>query len=559
MAQDATPRHWWSRLFGAAQPRGLPASPEPLEELDTDLGRDMLRLMIARKRQNDAIRQREFDYLRKLRKQAPALQPQSTDLPSLFPDSVPYHAQERTVTLEKINEIEAQFSHQWWHGVPSTRPPGAPLPSTLPGAPASVAQAAQARARMASAASRPAHWPASTREFVPTRMPSAWSRAPLAQVREPSPAYVAASPAWNAPDAWADPVEDLSDPELDEAAIRYANHDLQGAEAVLLAALQGPPARADQVQAWLSALFDLYRATGQQARFDHMAIEFAHRFGRSAPAWIDLAQVVSLSEPPVSTVESGAQVLWRSPAELDVQAVQALRALVAQAQSDKPGERQVLDWHALNTLHPLAQQALADLLDDWCDQPLVLQMQGADHWLRCLQALTLSSDRSVPVTAWVLRLQALRVLGLQQAFELVALDYCVTYEVSPPSWQAPRCLGRNDALQEAPTGDPVPGEAPATAQATPGTAPTLQGLLLGDVSAVLARFEPSLATCGRLVIACPYLLRVDFPAAGCILNWVRQQHGLGREVQLREVPRMVAVFLRLVGIDEYARIVPRQT
>jgi hypothetical protein len=22
---------------------------------------------------------------------------------------------------------------------------------------------------------------------------------------------------------------------------------------------------------------------------------------------------------------------------------------------------------------------------------------------------------------------------------MVALDYCVTYEVSPPSWQAPRC------------------------------------------------------------------------------------------------------------------------
>src|SRR3990167_5683025 len=33
----------------------------------------------------------------------------------------------------------------------------------------------------------------------------------------------------------------------------------------------------------------------------------------------------------------------------------------------------------------------------------------------------------------------LRVMNLVDEFELAALDFCVTYEVSPPGWEKPRC------------------------------------------------------------------------------------------------------------------------
>ena len=36
-------------------------------------------------------------------------------------------------------------------------------------------------------------------------------------------------------------------------------------------------------------------------------------------------------------------------------------------------------------------------------------------------------------------MEVLRVVHRPDEFELVALDYCVTYEVSPPSWDSSRC------------------------------------------------------------------------------------------------------------------------
>ncbi len=573
--QDARPRAWWLRWLSPSVPLKATEFTESAEALDTELGRDALRQMIARKRQNDAIRQREFDYLRKLRKQSPAAFTQASGPASLFPDSVAYHAQVRTVTLEKINQIEAQFSHQGWLGPPALRPSGAPPQA----AEAAQLSAAAAEPMHGGAARRkPANLPAglaesadpagnahSAREFVPTRMPSLWPQAPLS-VCEPVPGYVASEPAWSEPAGWSQPAEVLSDPELEEAAIRYANHDPHGAEAVLLAALQGPPARADQVQSWLSALFDLYRATGQQDRFDAMAIEFAQRHGRSAPAWEDLAQAVAARVMHASLPDSAAPqkttapALWACPAVLDEAAVQQLQALSVAALARAPLQPQVLDWRAIQSVLPPAQSALAALLVHWCGQPVTLQMLGASQWLRCLQALTPPADRNVPASAWGLRLQALRLLGLQQAFELVALDYCMIYEVSPPSWQPPRCTCGADSLSSewGESYAATQADASVSALGAADAMPTLQGELLGDVSATLARLVSSLAESERLVIACPYLIRVDFPAAGCILNWVRDQHGLGREVQLRDVPRMVAAFLCLVGIDEFALILPRQ-
>jgi ABC-type transporter Mla MlaB component len=61
------------------------------------------------------------------------------------------------------------------------------------------------------------------------------------------------------------------------------------------------------------------------------------------------------------------------------------------------------------------------------------------------------------------------------------------------------------------------------------------------------------------VISCARLIRVDFSAAGSILNWVAAQEMQGRQVQFHDVNRIVAAFFRVIGINEHARIVPRST
>ena len=79
-------------------------------------------------------------------------------------------------------------------------------------------------------------------------------------------------------------VEDMAtDPELEEAAIRFANGDDEGAEAGLLDALRGAALPTETASSWMSALLDLYRATNNKLRFDEVVGEFSNYFSYANP------------------------------------------------------------------------------------------------------------------------------------------------------------------------------------------------------------------------------------------------------------------------------------
>ena len=40
-------------------------------------------------------------------------------------------------------------------------------------------------------------------------------------------------------------------------------------------------------------LFDLYRATGQQHKFESLALDYAQQFGWSAPQWFSMPKLVA--------------------------------------------------------------------------------------------------------------------------------------------------------------------------------------------------------------------------------------------------------------------------
>jgi hypothetical protein len=60
-----------------------------------------------------------------------------------------------------------------------------------------------------------------------------------------------------------------------------------------------------------------------------------------------------------------------------------------------------------------------------------LRFIGADALERVLRDATPSGNKDVNPAWWRLRMEVLRVMHRPDEFELVALDYCVTYEVSP--------------------------------------------------------------------------------------------------------------------------------
>src|SRR5450759_1641717 len=89
--------------------------PEPEPEHESGYSKLALKALIQRKRQNDFVRRREFDQLRKLRRNGPSINPDLLGRPSFFQTSS-INLDDRAQTIKKIDEIEAQMSKQWWKG-----------------------------------------------------------------------------------------------------------------------------------------------------------------------------------------------------------------------------------------------------------------------------------------------------------------------------------------------------------------------------------------------------------------------------------------------------------
>ena len=575
---------------------------KPDAEPDTGYSKQALKEMIERKRQNDFVRKREFDQLRKLRSRDPSAgNPDLAGRPSYFQSSLPSNPDERAMTIKKIDEIEAQMSNQWWQGkndgktpTPATKTATeAPLrgvPKTEMPPAEDIGYAATKLAPMASEAGL-----AEQSDFVPTQTNSSFGKTVLAAQpvahSNSKPAALAATAPPTAPaqsyrtgdssgffnsQSFAVELGDGStDPDLEEAAIRFANGDNAGAEAGLLDALANGVVRRDLAETWTAALFDLYRATGQQARFDSVAIDYAERFGRSAPAWFSMPDMLGLRTTTSTARTVASQLaddpLWICPAQFERASVDELQLAIANAASPW-----FLDWSGMRALDLDAVGVLGQLFGDWCTTAVQLRFRGLESLEQVLRDLTPPGDKAVGIAPWRLRLDALRVMQLQDDFELVALEYCVTFEVSPPSWQDARCSfyrdsgeatdarATDDGLSE--SGDMRTGSGPDSAHALTvpmgletalATLVELSGEVVGEATESLARLEDARQGGGRLVISCANLIRVDFSAAGSILNWVALRQAEGCNLQFRDVHRLVAAFFNVIGINEHARVVLR--
>jgi hypothetical protein len=573
---------------------------EQEETRDSNYNKAALKEMIERKRRNDFVRRREFDQLRKLRKRealGPAVDAQGR--PSFFQSSLASRPDDRAVTLKKIDEIEAQMSMQWWrskHGHPPTaaaeggaqgnplagpagqvtfkRPPGsAPSQDTVARAFAPTVDAPLSalgggpRPSSVMGTSLPdGHWDSPQGNF---------SGFAATAVEVPLPHGAHSSDFSGSRFMGAETPAFTHPPELEEAAIRFANGDTEGAEASLLELLQQPSVASQQL-IWMS-LFDLYRSNGDQSRFELAALDFAGRFGRSAPLWqrFGFGEGSSrLGSIHGDLREAQAGYRWAAADIVSVQALATLKAMLERA--PQPWE---LDWTRLVDVQEAAVQPLARLIAGWSASKVRLRWIGAAVFDDVLRARTVSGDPSVDEGWWQLRMESLRMMGRAEEFELVALDYCVTYEVSPPSWLAPLCecvvLASDD-------GAGVPFEEVQHLQAStfqsefastalgldiphhddlntvPAANVELSGVVVGDVVGLLPVPEAGDPVPRVVVVGCERLIRVDFSAAGSVLNWAAARQAEGSQVQFHELQRLVAVFFNVIGINEHARVIPRQ-
>jgi ABC-type transporter Mla MlaB component len=590
------------------------------QDREGDQSKQALKEIMERKKNNDFVRKREFDVLRKLRRREISAPKGDAVQPSFFPTSgLPSKEGERALTIKKIDEIEAQMSMQWWKSKsrgsaaaapfraadtqpmdtrPATWPPTMPHQAAPVGAAPVTPTASRPTAPPSMAASaRPvavAPVSPSAAPPAPKSAPSVGS-APLPVSPLPSASVAAIVPAR--PRSVVDAPHSLGhnfsangfgssnfmgievgeiahDPELEEASIRFANGDDAGAEAGLREALGVGGARVNHIETWL-ALFDLHRATGELGRFEDAAMEFANRFQRSAPQWFSMPSMVEalVAAQPAGTGTQAPH--WSAPPALTLKSLDTLTEVLSRS---APPWR--LDWARLSLIEPAALPRLTQLLHGWATQSVQIFLTAGARLEHVLTDNAPSNDASVSPDWWLARLALLRVMSRMDDFELVALDYCVTYEVSPPSWEKPRCTCQS-VSSDGERGGPVTiissladlhshkdtrdsysfnSEFRVTNLDSGIQAPPvveLSGVIAGDVTGTLQTLEDKFAGFDLLVLSCSKLIRVDFAAAGTLLNWVSMLHVQGRQVQFTGVHRLIAGFFNVIGISEMARVVVR--
>jgi ABC-type transporter Mla MlaB component len=348
-------------------------------------------------------------------------------------------------------------------------------------------------------------------------------RAPAAASAATPAATLQAGAAEEIPDPAAAPV---AAPVVEESAILYANGQRDAAEQMLLASLPGPGAT--ERQPWWM-LFDLYQASGREQAFESVAIDYASHFETSPPAWNPLAQPGA----------PGQAVAGVTPAEafagvLDERIDAPLRRLEAAAASSAALR---LEFGAVRGATPAGCERLLAALRLLRGGPAELVVAGADALVAVLRPMLAIGARDTSQAPWLLLLELLQLAHREKDFEETAMDFCVTFEVSPPSFEPPR-------------------RAATVAPASPvaGDRFMLPALVEGDPAPLLAAIDAYAGAHDPVVLDCSRLARIDYAAASALQGRLRTLAAGGRRIELRDLNHLVAALFKLLGYADSARL-----
>ncbi len=323
-------------------------------------------------------------------------------------------------------------------------------------------------------------------------------------------------------------VDEMS-PSAEEAAILYANGGYDEARSVLEHALDTSTGVDARFTLW-GMLLDLLRLTGHRERFEALSLSYATEFERSPPAWLDLSpKGVVGTEAKVQTVNLSG-VLSGQAAGQFAQLIQigmrngALR----------------IDLSRLRGVDNAGAELLLRAVRGLRKAKIKLSLVGAGHLAAVLGGVvTPGKVEQKPV--WLLLLEVLQYTEQQDRFEELAVDYAMTFEESPPSWEPPPELTAsqtNAQILDVQLSDIY----------------RLEGEVIGPNTEVLRKITAFAGGRTKVEVDCSLLRRMDFVSAGTLFNIVSQLHAQGRLVVFKGVNSMVAALMQVMSLHHVARI-----
>lgn len=310
---------------------------------------------------------------------------------------------------------------------------------------------------------------------------------------------------------------------VEQAVVLYANGQDGAARSLLETFVRSYHGREGR-RFWL-LLFDLLQATGERATFEKLGADYAEACEMSPPTWTQESPAVKQSAGTVRPNKIFLQGVLTAEGALPVTELAKLieqKAMVA------------VDCTKLIGCDDEVAGQLADLLSRARKTRLSVTLSGTDVFIDRLNSRMVAGD-AAHEPSWRLLLELLQRHGTQDAFEERAVDYAVTFELSPPSWEPRPAVGAEPSITAPPADDAyyLSGE--------------LKGCRFDDLAAIIEGVEqPILDFSG--------VRRLDFVSAGQLVNRLAPFKAAGRDIIIRSPNHLVAELMAVVGLNKQARI-----
>jgi len=325
-------------------------------------------------------------------------------------------------------------------------------------------------------------------------------------------------------------------PVVEEAAILFANGQDEAALATLESAADagGLGAAADQVWAML---FDLYQIVGKRDLFDKRALDYSVKYEKSPPTWVEQAKQ---SLGPALTTGGTAFVAFTGA--LDESADKAARQL-EKIVAGNPVAR--VEFGKLQSVDPLGAEMLLKAMQAARKARCELVMSGAEKLAELLKGkLEVGKREDEPL--WMLLLELYQHMAQQDPFEEWAVNYAITFEVSPPSWE-----------NRPPPKKPAAMAAPAAGASEPDVFP-LAGEMYSAGSDAFRQLVDFATGREHVLIDCSALKRMDFVSAGLFLNTLTNLQITGCSVTIRNPNQLLFALFGVLGINQVAHVERRK-
>lgn len=328
-------------------------------------------------------------------------------------------------------------------------------------------------------------------------------------------------------------------PLLEEAAILFASGQKEVAEQMLQSAIQDDNIGAAIQTAWYM-LFDLYQISNDQAAFEQLSLDYASKFETSPPVWDSAA---AKAKELSSATNDDVTPNLTFPAQLDANVIKFLEKL---QELSKQSRSLRLDFTRVKSVDPVGCGLLLRTINSLKKTKHELVLVSAQDLTEKIRAILEVGRRDETEAPWLLLLEILQLLHFEKAFEETSIDYCVTFEVSPPSFEAPKNHVIS-AVQDFKLIEEISNHF------------MMPAIIEGRTDILISQIAEYAKSHTTIFLDCSLLERVEFGASAQLLSGlVPIAAKKETQIQFHEVNYLVMCLFNAMGLKNVAAIFPRK-